>query len=129
MNSESSGAQRPTVRLLRMSRLAAEALGAVTAEVDLTLDQWLVLELLVDHRDTGLAMSEIKSETALVGATLTRTVDKLVTGALAHREVDAHDRRRVVIHAARDGVALHARTVGAVDAAETAVTNEMASPL
>ncbi|MDS1115259.1 MarR family transcriptional regulator [Gordonia westfalica] len=120
-------AERPTLRLLRASRRVSETVGAVIAEFGLTLDQWLVLELLVDNSGTGLAMSDIRTDTGLVGATLTRTVDKLVTNALAHREVDPHDRRRVVMHASRDGVELYRRSRSAVDASEASVAEVFVS--
>ncbi|TYQ02046.1 UNVERIFIED_ORG: DNA-binding MarR family transcriptional regulator [Gordonia westfalica J30] len=102
-------------------------MGAVTADFGLTLDQWLVLELLVDNSGTGLAMSDIRADTGLVGATLTRTVDKLVSNALAHREVDPHDRRRVVMHASRDGVDLYRRSRAAVDDGEASVNEVFVS--
>lgn len=118
---EKDAIERPTVRLLRASRRASETVGAVTAEFGLTVDQWLVLELLVTNSGTGLAMSDIRADTGLIGATLTRTVDKLVSNALAHREVDPHDRRRVVMHASRDGVELYRRSLSAVDGAEASI--------
>lgn len=63
-------------------------------------------------------MTELRELTGLTGPTLTRTVDRLISDALAHREVDAHDRRRVLVHVSTEGRAVHRRSVASVDKLE-----------
>ncbi|EOM77329.1 MarR family transcriptional regulator [Rhodococcus rhodnii] len=109
---------RPALALLRAARLATEALAAAVEGTGLTVDQWLTLELLATRSGDGLAMNELRALTGMSGATLTRTVDKLIAESLAHREVDPFDRRRILVHVSRRGAALHAATAGDVDAAD-----------
>lgn len=123
---ESTPEVRPVLALLRAARLATESLADATADAGLSVDQWLTLELLVRHRDSGLSMSDLRALTGMAGATLTRTVDRLITDALAHREVDSFDRRRVLVHVSAAGAELHASTVSGIDAAEAAFGEIMA---
>lgn len=52
-------------------------------------------------------MAELSPRTATSGATLTRSVDRLVSHALVYREVSAEDRRRVKVHLSARGAAIH----------------------
>ncbi|WP_369133393.1 MarR family winged helix-turn-helix transcriptional regulator [Modestobacter sp. I12A-02662] len=83
--------------------LAARVEG-VLAGAELTLDQWRVLRTLVERGP--LSMTELAGLTRVTGPTLTRIVDRLVERSLLYRNVDAADRRRVVVHAGDRGRAL-----------------------
>ena len=71
---------------------------------DLTLDQWRVLRTVDD--DGPLSMSDLGGRTRIPGPTATRIVDRLVERSLLYRNVDATDRRRVLVHAAERGRSL-----------------------
>ncbi|MEC3891569.1 MULTISPECIES: MarR family winged helix-turn-helix transcriptional regulator [Nocardiopsis] len=81
---------------------AADLVGAH----DLTADRWRMLEVLV--LAGPMSMARLSEELSLAGATATRVADRLVGDALAYRDVDPDDRRRVVLRAAERGRALHA---------------------
>lgn len=83
------------------SAQAAEILG----KQGFTLDEWMVLDT-IQHSD-GSSMSQISAATGCSGASLTRTVDKLVTGALAYREASQVDRRKVEVFLSNRGAEVH----------------------
>ena len=66
-------------------------------------------------RSGGRSMGEIASHTALPAPTATRVVDRLVGGHLAYRNTDPVDRRRVLVHLAREGRAVVERVCGSVE--------------
>lgn len=102
--------------LNQVASAVAGRVAAALAEHDLTLDQWRVLHALVT---TGpRTMTGLTSDTNITGPTLTRVVDKLVERALLYRNVDADDRRRVVVHVAARGRALVQRIEPRVEEAE-----------
>jgi DNA-binding MarR family transcriptional regulator len=89
----------------------------------LTLERWRILDLLADRQ--GMTMSEIASAVVVTGPTLTRIVDDLATRALVHREVDVHDRRRVLVHLTPRGQRLRRSLRPAVVEAETAALSAL----
>ncbi|MBW4720517.1 MarR family winged helix-turn-helix transcriptional regulator [Saccharothrix obliqua] len=102
-----------------LTRALTRAVRVVTGHVEevlrpdgLTVDQWLVLAALAEER--GLTMTELTARTPASGPTVTRVVDKLVGTALAYREVDPEDRRRVRVYLSPRGRALHKRLAGKV---------------
>lgn len=109
---------RASLRLLQRSRLASEGINAVTSAYQLTADQWLVLELLVENQRTGLSMADVRSHTGLSSPTVTRIIDHLVTSSLAFRETDPVDRRRLMVHSSELGVQTHRESKPHVDLAE-----------
>lgn len=80
-----------------VERKVAEALW----DTGMTVEQWRTMAYLYDSG--GCPMSELAAASGLSGATLTRMVDKLTTAALAHRNPDPTDRRRVLVHLSRRG--------------------------
>lgn len=78
---------------------------AVLRSHDLTHDQWRVLEQLA--HGGARTMRELGAEARVTGPTLTRVVDRLAESALVYRDVDAADRRRVVVHLSERGRRLH----------------------
>lgn len=81
----------------KFSSVVAECL----AEQNLTLDEWMVLDTIA--RNNGASMSLISSASGCAGASLTRTVDKLVMNALVYREASASDRRKVEVFISQRG--------------------------
>ncbi len=102
--------------LRRAAALVDQGAASVVREHRLTVDQWRMLELLAVHGP--LAMSTLCGELSLAGATATRVADHLVTEDLAHRDIDDIDRRRVVLHASRQGRHLYGQLVEKVEAAQ-----------
>lgn len=90
------------VDLLRQvtSGLAAQV-EEILAASDLTLDQWRVLRTLEERGP--LSMSDLSGRTRVPAPTATRIVDRLVERSLLYRNVDAGDRRRVLVHVAARG--------------------------
>ncbi|MEV7549501.1 MarR family transcriptional regulator [Amycolatopsis sp. NPDC089917] len=105
-----------TGSLTRAARAVASRVEQVLAKEGLTLDQWLVLAALSGKG--GLAMADLADRTLATAPTLTRVVDKLVTTAQAYREVDAADRRRVLVHLSARGRATHRRVAAKVSEVE-----------
>ncbi|MGW4128068.1 MarR family winged helix-turn-helix transcriptional regulator [Amycolatopsis japonica] len=105
-----------TGSLTRATRAVAARVEQVLAKEGLTLDQWLVLDALSGKG--GLAMADLADRTLATAPTLTRVVDKLVTTAQAYREVDAADRRRVLVHLSARGRATYRRVATKVSEVE-----------
>ena len=117
MLQEDQGRSVSHVDLLRRATagLSQRVEGIVTA-ADLTLDNWRVLHALAECGP--LSMSDLASRTRITGPTLTRIVDRLVERALLYRNVDAADRRRVLVHVADRGRTLHRSLAPRIAAAE-----------
>ncbi|MGY1709335.1 MarR family winged helix-turn-helix transcriptional regulator [Geodermatophilus sp. SYSU D00758] len=117
MRQLNEGSSLPHVDLLRQ---AADGLSdrveEILGDADLTLDQWRVLWTLVEHGP--LSMSDIAGRTRITGPTVTRVVDRLAERALLYRNVDAADRRRVLVFAAERGRALCRTLAPRIAAAE-----------
>lgn len=111
-------ADAPLNRLLgQVERQVTRRLEPVLASAGLSIDQWRVLDLLIDGR--GVPMSEIAATIVVPGPTLTKIVDKLVDLALVYRLVDDRDRRRVLAFVSDKGRVLHARVQPEVVESET----------
>ena len=106
MRQETQGGTPSHVDLLRQvaSGLTARV-EQILVDSDLTLDQWRVLRTLED--DGPLSMSDLSGRTRIPAPTATRIVDRLVERSLLYRNVDATDRRRVLVHAAERGRRLY----------------------
>lgn len=102
--------------LSRVAGAVAGRVAATLAKEELTLDQWRVLRALVEAGPQ--TMSGLTRETGITGPTLSRVVDRLVERALLFRNVDADDRRRVVVHVAERGRTLVARLSPSIEEAE-----------
>lgn len=94
-----------TWNLVRAGRRIANAIEPHLAAEDLSLDQWLVIEAL--SAAPGSTMATLHEQTLTPAPTLTRIVDRLVARAVAFRDVDAHDRRKVRVFLSKQGLALH----------------------
>jgi DNA-binding MarR family transcriptional regulator len=88
-------------------RRITRRLARVLAHHDCTVERWRALALLAGgdrHR-----MSELAEFTQLPPASLTRLIDGMVADNLVHRKADPRDRRRVLVHITRRGLALQRR--------------------
>lgn len=103
--------------LAAASRRVHAHIHTVVAPEGLTVEQWSVLDF-VAKTPESVAMSAVAEASGLTGPSLTRAVDKLVTSALVFREVDAGDRRRVLVDLSKRGAKIHARLAPQVEAAE-----------
>lgn len=99
-----------------MRRVHGRVHTLVSSEA-LTVDQWSVLDF-VARSSEPTAMSVIVEAVGLTGPSLTRAVDKLVTSALMFREVDADDRRRVLVNLSKRGYEIHTKLSSQVEALE-----------
>lgn len=93
------------VSLLQATKTIVTALTSIGAPFELTADDVLTLDALA--RRGSQSMAELSRHTAATGATLTRSVDRLVSRALVYREVSAEDRRRVEVHLGDRGADIH----------------------
>lgn len=106
MLQEDRGQTVSHVDLLRRATAGlSHRLEGILTEADLTLDKWRVLHFLTECGP--LSMSDLANRTQITGPTLTRVVDRLAERALLYRNVDAADRRRVLVHVADRGRSLH----------------------
>lgn len=93
------------VSILQVTKTLVTSLTSIGSEFDLTADDVLVLDALARHGNQSMA--ELSRHAVTSGATLTRSVDRLVTQALVYREVSAEDRRRVEVHLSGRGAETH----------------------
>jgi DNA-binding MarR family transcriptional regulator len=107
------------VTLTRAARVLAADLDALLKPNGLATDHWLVLQALRD--ENGLTMTELVDRTGTNSATLTRVVDKLISNALAYREVDGTDRRKVRVYLSTRGKSFHKKLIGNVAVFEQAL--------
>lgn len=93
------------VSLLQATKLLVTSLTEIGAEFNVTADDVLVLDALA--REGQQSMAELSRHASASGATLTRSIDRLVSRALVYREVSAEDRRRVEVHLSTRGAEIH----------------------
>lgn len=86
------------------SRRLVQQVLPVLRESELSLEEWLVLDVLAVSE--GLSMNEIGAATMASNATLSRHVDALVGRSLAYREVAFDDRRKLLVFLSPRGRAL-----------------------
>jgi MarR family transcriptional regulator, organic hydroperoxide resistance regulator len=107
------------VTLTRAARVLAADLDALLKPSGLATDHWMVLQALRD--ENALTMTELVDRTGTNSATLTRVVDKLTVNALAYREVDGVDRRKIRVYLSTRGKSFHHKMAGRVAAFEQAL--------
>lgn len=105
--------------LYRVVDAVRRALEPVLADDRLSVDRWRVLALL--SSDGPSSMSHLVERTRITPPSLTRAVDRLVEDALAYREADFADRRRVLVHVSPRGRRLYDRLAPSVRDAEAGV--------
>ena len=124
------------VALLQGGRSVTAALNTICSEFELSTDEWLVVDALAEHEH--LSMADLSTYGIVHGATLTRTVDRLVAKACVYRSASDRDRRVIEVRLSKHGLKLHkqlsarvAELESAVDATLTAgaLTNDPATAL
>jgi DNA-binding MarR family transcriptional regulator len=94
--------------LVRMSQILrylrrADAVAFADAE-DFTMEDYRTLHaLMVQPYPTEASPAQLAEATHVTRAAMTSRLDRLVAAGLVHREVDATDRRRVIIRPTEDG--------------------------
>jgi DNA-binding MarR family transcriptional regulator len=94
--------------LVRMSQILrylrrADAVAFADAE-DFTMEDYRTLHaLMVQPYPTEASPAQLAEATHVTRAAMTSRLDRLVAAGLVHREVDATDRRRVIIRPTADG--------------------------
>lgn len=91
--------------LLNGSRACTSVVAHIGTRHGINADEWLILDTLAGN--DGLSMSQIASRALSSGATLTRTIDRLVSLSLVYREVSATDRRKVLVFLSDLGQSKH----------------------
>ncbi|WP_167477552.1 MarR family winged helix-turn-helix transcriptional regulator [Nocardia arthritidis] len=90
--------------LARLVRRASQELDKAIATClgETSVGRWHVLSAVADG--SGRSMSQLTEATLLVGASLTRLIDAMISDNLVHRKVDDTDRRRVLVFPTRRGL-------------------------
>jgi DNA-binding MarR family transcriptional regulator len=104
--------------LYQVSRHRNMRLEEALAPFNLTIAHWLPLAAI--RRVEECSMSDLSRLTAIDRTTLTRSVDHLVATGLVDRHVPPRDRRRVTLSLTETGLAVQARALGRVRAANLA---------
>lgn len=64
------------------------------SNIDLTVDQWVLLDHLKRHETEGISQNELAEMTVKDAPTVTRIIDLLVKKGFAERKMAENDRRR-----------------------------------
>lgn len=91
--------------LVHTSKTLGAQVADCVARRGFTLEEWMVLDAV--ERNSGCSMSEISAASGCHGASLTRTVDKLVMNSCVYRKVSQADRRKVEVFISDHGRAVH----------------------
>jgi DNA-binding MarR family transcriptional regulator len=95
----------------RLKRAFQQTLASL--EADITVDQWVVLDLVQKHM--GMSQQEIAAATAKDRPTVTRIIDKLEIKQLVERKGIQEDRRKYGIYATSQGAAKVAQLMPKVE--------------
>ncbi|MBW4818777.1 MarR family transcriptional regulator [Rhodococcus qingshengii] len=88
-----------------VGRILSRRILEVADKEGLSADQWYTLDVIA--RNDGVTMTDIARSLGMPAPTITKHVDRLVTGALAFRLADHFDRRKVLVHASKRGILVH----------------------
>jgi DNA-binding MarR family transcriptional regulator len=105
--------------LSRAERCVIRQLARALEEQSCSVEQWRILLRLADGRPHP--MSDIADFALVPAPSLTRLIDRMVTDGLVYRNVDPHDRRRVLVVLTRRGRALHRKLGERVEREQHAV--------
>jgi DNA-binding MarR family transcriptional regulator len=104
-------------------RRVARRLAQVPDHHGCTVERWRTPAL--PARADSHGMTELAEFTQLPPASVTRLVDGLVADSLAHRKADPRDRRRVLVHLTRRGLALHRQLCERIAAERDAILGKV----
>src|SRR5689334_15959877 len=91
--------------LSHAERRLGRRLAAVLAEEGCSVEEWRVLSAVADGK--GHPMSEIAGHVLMPAPSVTKLVDRMVSGNLVYRRPDPEDRRRVLLYVTPRGRMLH----------------------
>jgi len=89
----------------KLMKLSFSRLLLLHPEIDITVDQWIVVQLLKKHQT--LNQQQIAELSFKDAPTVTRILDLLVTKGYVTRIVDAFDRRKFSIELTQSGVDIY----------------------
>jgi len=104
-----SNREEAFVSLLRTADMLRWRISEVLEPEGITLAQFNVLRILRGARDTGLPTLEIGNRLVEQAPGVTRLIDRLELQGLVRRERPRKDRRQVLCHIEKKGLALLAR--------------------
>lgn len=81
--------------------------GLTDAGIDLTVDQWVVIDHIMPKQDRGVSQNELAEDTTKDAPTVTRILDLLVKKGLVVRQMADDDRRKFNIYLTDEGRKLH----------------------
>jgi DNA-binding MarR family transcriptional regulator len=111
--------------LAQANRRLTARLERELSEEGVQIEHWRILEVLSDER--GRSMGELAELVLMNHPALTKTIDRMVSGALVHRRADPEDSRRVLVYISDHGLALVARLKERVDQHHEAIDNAVGS--
>ncbi|MFZ1749847.1 MAG: MarR family transcriptional regulator [Saprospiraceae bacterium] len=79
-------------KTVKMMRLSFSRILLQHPEVDITIDQWIIIQIL--HQYNGLSQQQLGELTFKDAPTITRMIDLLVANGLVAKDADANDRRK-----------------------------------
>jgi len=104
-----SNREEAFVSILRTADMLRWRIAEVLEPEGITLAQFNVLRILRGARDTGLPTLEIAARMVEQAPGITRLLDRLELAGLVRRERPRADRRQVVCHIEKKGLAILAR--------------------
>ncbi|KPI16951.1 transcriptional regulator, MarR family [Actinobacteria bacterium OK074] len=105
-------------------RLMTRRLAAALEAEGCSVEEWRVLSLLSDGR--GHTMSDVAEYALMPAPSLTKLVDRLVSGALAYRRKDPGDGRRILVYLSARGRTRHRVAATLAQLAQEQALDEMA---
>ncbi|VDC30498.1 MarR family winged helix-turn-helix transcriptional regulator [Pseudogemmobacter humi] len=107
-----------------VSRRLDQAVAAELKPHGVPLEQFRVLDALSGQ--DGLAMGDLAARILVDNPTLTKIIDRMVSGGLVYRAPDPQDRRKVMIFLAEKGRLAHRETSSPAHATETGILTALA---
>lgn len=104
-----SNREEAFVGLLRTADVLRWRLAEVIEPEGISLAQFNVLRILRGARDTGLPTLEIRARLVEQSPGITRLIDRLEAAGLVRRDRPGADRRQVICHIEKKGLAVLAR--------------------
>ncbi|WP_230396538.1 MarR family winged helix-turn-helix transcriptional regulator [Streptomyces blattellae] len=104
-------------------RLMTRRLAAALEPEACSVEEWRVLSLLSDGR--GHTMSDVAEYALMPAPSLTKLVDRLVSGALVYRRKDPGDGRRVLLYLSARGRTRHRVVAGLAQQVQRETLEEM----
>lgn len=95
------------------NRRATTDLQRVLGQGGLPIEQWRVLEILVDG--CGRAMSDLAQAAAMKLPSLSKLIDRMVGASMVQRAPDPSDQRKVLVYVTDIGLARYSALRGTVE--------------